>query len=198
MNEKSDEKAAEIDAPRIEVNHFLSFIIMDILVSGLLCLLAWLGPNGGCYLVLTGILTIAACLIFFILSIDMIASCRHKQLKYSAGLIMIQLFMLGCVTSALFIIIFALIYKIGGASSGKTMGDFIYNSAQYFYNTGATTNGFAGEMKYWQLSESMIGYSFYPAYIGVILYLFSTKPNQQEKTENPGIIKRFYHMIIDC
>jgi hypothetical protein len=174
------------------------YIAMVTVVTFCLLAMIFLGPQSVYWLAITSALSIAACLIFFILTTDMIAACRHKHLNSSPGIIMIQLFLLGSIMSALFIIIFALIYKIDDAINGKMIGEYIYNSAQYFYNTGATTNRFAGEMKYLQLSESMIGYSFYPAYIGTILYLFSTKSSLQERAKNPGTIKRIYYWIIDC
>lgn len=144
---------------------------------------------------------------FFFVVLNMLNNCVHKIKSNSVGQIALNLFLIGALSSAMFIIFFALLEKEINISACHTNTYYIYNSAQYFFNTGDTTSGVKNSGLILHVIESAIGYSFYPSYLGMIIYIISARSNNAKpKIVNvEGVmcakkpfLNKIKELIMDC
>ncbi|MBU2741696.1 hypothetical protein HAP67_08455 [Acidithiobacillus albertensis] len=124
-------------------------------------------------------LLLFSAILFFVFALNAIEKDVYKIKLLSAGSMALLLFLIAAEMAIAFIIFFALIYK--GISIRYDHGsmsyiNYLYTSSQYFFNTGATlSNPKMAINKYFTIGESLIGYSFFPAYIGAFFYILSKK-----------------------
>ncbi|MBU2795013.1 hypothetical protein HAQ01_16830 [Acidithiobacillus thiooxidans] len=200
-NKTADKIEAEKTAAHQERTTFIKnifkiisqFVIIEAVFALPIILLYLFGKGSSFWTVTIGIIMLLEAILFFALTIDMIHACSHKIQRSSVGFVMIQLFLLGANISGVFIVFYALIYDVKCGDNASNL--IFYNSAQYFFNTGDTPKWFAGKFPWWQISESVIGYGFYPAYLGAIFYAFTKKHEALERKNNAR--KKFYQKFMD-
>lgn len=128
---------------------------------------------------LFALLLLLSAILFFVFALNAIEKDVYKIKLLSAGSVALFLFFIAAEMAIAFIIFFALIYK--GISIRYDHGsmsyiNYLYTSSQYFFNTGATlSHPKMAIKKYFTICESLIGYSFFPTYIGAFFYILSKK-----------------------
>ena len=118
-------------------------------------------------------------------SVFLISLARYNLIDIDGktAWVTLQVFALVFVFSSLNIISFAFLYKTLDGSSGFDQDKILlYDSAQYFMNTGAVGSGVEKENKIAHIIESLIGYSLIPVIISVIVYKISSLSHKNNKS----------------
>jgi Ca2+/Na+ antiporter len=101
-----------------------------------------------------------------------ILNYRLEHLKENnLPLLTLELAILAADVSLLMILAFSTYYKYkcGMANSQQAL-ELFYDSAQYFFNTGAVSSGVEKRFMIAHVIESTIGYSFVPTYMSIVIY----------------------------
>jgi hypothetical protein len=110
--------------------------------------------------------------LFFPLYLLGILSYKLEHLKESnLPLFALELAFLSADVSILIILAFGTYYKCkSGMANSQQPLKLFYDSAQYFFNTGAVSSGVEKRFIIAHVLESTIGYSFVPTYMMVMFY----------------------------